>query len=420
MDQEEKKTEEKPKEPKRKVWHPQQEKILKEWAEIGSSYRYLHDRSYGKFTSQHMWYSLPVILLSTITGTANFAQASMPSDAKAYAPLIIGSANLLAGMITTIAQFFRVSELMESHRVASISFGRFSRNIAVELSLPIQERSDSGTPFLNECRIEINKLLEQSPMIPLDIVKHFGKKFTHKMKCKKRIHQHQVASNEPSWCSRTFCCKKGSNVSSADDAMSDVSIDDSIECHCLKCTQFTKPEILEINPVTIYQPTKEEKYAEMTAMAAIKFKEKLDEKEKRMREQGEEDDFKKEPTALDIIQKLSNFSPFSLDSPVHKGPSQKPTKSKSVQEMASKYKDYNSEDFMARYEQVEEGNNTNSLVPEDSPPMIPSPVAEPEGSSSRNEPTGTIQDNNSSTNHPPSINPDGDGDDDGEGNGEEG
>ena len=43
-------------------------------------------------------------------------------------------------MITTVAQFLRVSELMEGHRVASIAFGRFSRNIAVELSLPTQER----------------------------------------------------------------------------------------------------------------------------------------------------------------------------------------------------------------------------------------------------------------------------------------
>ena len=24
-------------------WHPQQEKILKKWSEVGASYRYLHD-----------------------------------------------------------------------------------------------------------------------------------------------------------------------------------------------------------------------------------------------------------------------------------------------------------------------------------------------------------------------------------------
>ena len=28
------------------VWHEQQENILKKWGEIGSSYRFMHDRAY--------------------------------------------------------------------------------------------------------------------------------------------------------------------------------------------------------------------------------------------------------------------------------------------------------------------------------------------------------------------------------------
>ena len=30
-------------------WHKQQELILKRWSEIGSSYRYLHDKAFHKF-----------------------------------------------------------------------------------------------------------------------------------------------------------------------------------------------------------------------------------------------------------------------------------------------------------------------------------------------------------------------------------
>ena len=97
-------------------WHKQQEVVLKKWAETASSYRYLHDRSFQKYTSQNMWFAIPVIVLSTITGTANFAQASFPESARALAPAIIGSLNLAAGLITTIAQFLRVSELLEGHR----------------------------------------------------------------------------------------------------------------------------------------------------------------------------------------------------------------------------------------------------------------------------------------------------------------
>ena len=161
-------------------WHKQQEVVLKKWAETASSYRYLHDRSFQKYTSQNMWFAIPVIILSTITGTANFAQASFPDSAKDIAPAIIGSLNLAAGLITTIAQFLRVSELLEGHRVASVAYGKFSRNITVELSLPIEERTIGGTEFLNNCRSELDKLIEQSPNIPMNILKKFEKKFKDK------------------------------------------------------------------------------------------------------------------------------------------------------------------------------------------------------------------------------------------------
>ena len=159
------------------VWHDQQENILKKWGEIGSSYRFMHDRAYLKFEQQNLRFALPVIVLSTITGTANFAQASFPESWQSYVPLFAGFLNLSAGLITTIAQFLRVSELLEGHRAASIAYSKFSRNISVELSLPKDERSASGRDFIAQCRMELDRLIEQSPNIPLEIVKLFGKKF---------------------------------------------------------------------------------------------------------------------------------------------------------------------------------------------------------------------------------------------------
>lgn len=160
------------------VWHEQQEKILKRWSEIGSSYRFMHDRAYLYFEKQNFRFALPVIILSTVTGTANFAQASFPAAWAAYVPLFIGFLNLSAGLITTVAQFLRVSELLEGHRAASISYSKFSRNISVELSLPPDERSSGGREFIAARRTELDRLIEQSPNIPMHIVKEFGSKFS--------------------------------------------------------------------------------------------------------------------------------------------------------------------------------------------------------------------------------------------------
>ena len=159
------------------LWHHQQELILKKWSEIGSSYRYLHDKSFQKFNKLNMQLALPVIVISTVTGTANFAQGSFPDSWKDYVPLVIGFFNLAAGLITTVSQFLRVSELLEGHRAASIAYSKFSRNISVELSLPVKERTMDGTTFINNCRTELDRLIEQSPNIPEDIIEMFSIKF---------------------------------------------------------------------------------------------------------------------------------------------------------------------------------------------------------------------------------------------------
>tara|TARA_B100000902_G_scaffold221248_1_gene210117 strand:- start:36 stop:1061 length:1026 start_codon:yes stop_codon:yes gene_type:complete len=156
-------------------WHAQQEDILKDWSEQSSCYRWMHERSYQIYKKSNMRYSIPVIVISTITGTANFAQGSFPAGAQVWAPLIIGTLNLAAGLITTIAQFLRVSELLEGHRAASIAYAKLGRSIAVELSLPANERSMKGIEYIKQCRTDIDRLIEQSPSIPPEILADFNK-----------------------------------------------------------------------------------------------------------------------------------------------------------------------------------------------------------------------------------------------------
>ena len=159
----------------KRQWHAQQEDILKDWSEQAGCYRWMHERAYQVYKKQNMRFSIPVIVISTITGTANFAQSGFPESAKGWAPLIIGTLNLAAGLITTIAQFLRVSELLEGHRAASIAYSKLSRNIAVELSLPSDERSMPGIDYIKQCRSDIDRLIEQSPPVPPEILNIFDK-----------------------------------------------------------------------------------------------------------------------------------------------------------------------------------------------------------------------------------------------------
>ena len=163
------------------TWEEQHELILKNWGEISACYGWMHDRAYRHYKVKNMHYAIPVIILSTLTGTANFAQQNIPERYRSEAIMIIGGLNLLSGLITTLAQFFKVNELQETHRSSSVMFSKFSRYISVELNLPKKDRCSDGATFVENCRQEYNRMLEQSPSIPDDILAIFNKKYKHSL-----------------------------------------------------------------------------------------------------------------------------------------------------------------------------------------------------------------------------------------------
>ena len=80
------------------VWNDQHETILRQWGEASACYRFMHHKSFLLYKKLSLRFSLPVIVLSTITGTANFAQSTLPPSFQPAAPSVIGGLNLIAGM----------------------------------------------------------------------------------------------------------------------------------------------------------------------------------------------------------------------------------------------------------------------------------------------------------------------------------
>jgi hypothetical protein len=150
-------------------WHPQQMKLLKKWAEIAAGYSWMHEKAYAQFKVKHRWYMMPISILSTITGTANFAQSSFPAAMQSYIAQLIGGVNLITAIMTGIYQFLKIAENMESYRVASISYGKLSRFISTELSIPIKDREVSGAECVKTTRAELDELISKSPSIPQKI-----------------------------------------------------------------------------------------------------------------------------------------------------------------------------------------------------------------------------------------------------------
>ena len=160
-----------------KIWLPQQEKILKSWGEAAACYRYMHYQAYCSFKNLSMKFTIPLIIVSTITGTANFAQETFPPTVQPFVPSAIGGLNLITAIATTIMQFLKINELMEGHRVASVQYGKISRTIRLELTLPLSERTQNGTNMIENMRAEYDRLIEQSPNVPKKMIDSFEREF---------------------------------------------------------------------------------------------------------------------------------------------------------------------------------------------------------------------------------------------------
>jgi len=168
------------------AWNDQTETLLRSWSDISSCYNWMHDKSFRKYQKKNFKFSLPVIILSTLTGTLNLAlQGYVPADYITYAQAGIGGVNIFTGILTTLQNYFRYAENSESHRNASVGWGKLQRNISIELTYDRLSRKDADS-FIKVCRMEYDRLLEQSPIIPTEIISLFKKKYAEQRKQKKK------------------------------------------------------------------------------------------------------------------------------------------------------------------------------------------------------------------------------------------
>ncbi len=167
-------------------WTREIERLMAEWADKAICYRWMHEKTERIFNTKDMAYMFPVIILSTVTGAANFAMDSVLTDPdhKKYAQLALGGLSIATGIISTIANRLGYSSKSEAHHNAALLWGKFQRLIAIELSLHPNERSDC-MHFLKMCRSELDRLIEQAPSIPDNVIDACRKEFSQYPKVRK-------------------------------------------------------------------------------------------------------------------------------------------------------------------------------------------------------------------------------------------
>jgi len=160
------------------AWSTAVEDVLAKFAEKCACYRYMHYHCQLVYQRESMKYSLPVIILSSLTGGLSLSLNSMiPEEQQKNASSGIGLVNLITGIIASVAQFLRPGPLSAEHKAAAVQWGRLSRRIETTLAIPTELRSTDAATFLKEACTEFDTLSEQSPHILKSVMKTFKEKF---------------------------------------------------------------------------------------------------------------------------------------------------------------------------------------------------------------------------------------------------
>ncbi len=171
-------------------WTSELEDLMADWADKAACYRWMHEQTAKLYQIKDRYFNIPVIILSGVTAGANFALGSIfdPNDVdgKKWAQLGLGGASLITGIIQTLMNFYGFAKGAEANRVAGISWGKFNRLLCIEMRVHPDERMDSAN-FLKMFRIELDRLIEQSPVIPDNIIKEFNKLFKNTQVVKPEI-----------------------------------------------------------------------------------------------------------------------------------------------------------------------------------------------------------------------------------------
>jgi len=159
-------------------WNGSQEDLLKGISERSNCMRWLHTQSYYYFESANFYLTIPNVVISTLNGGFTMSLTSLfpdPSSQKA-ATTVIGLISIFSAMLTTMNQYIKSQQMMESHRSAALSYGKLHRMVTNELAL----RRDQRTPaleFLKHIRVEQDRLETTAPAILPFVIAKFNLQF---------------------------------------------------------------------------------------------------------------------------------------------------------------------------------------------------------------------------------------------------
>ena len=157
-------------------WSSALELLVAQEGERCRGYAYINQKAESYYALRANWMAIPVIILSTLAGTASVGSSSLFDGETKIASVAIGLVNILCGILQTISSYYSFARKSESHRIAYLQYSKLFSIVRVEMSLPRNERQEAEV-LLKQIRDGMERLAETTPSPPQIILDEFNQHF---------------------------------------------------------------------------------------------------------------------------------------------------------------------------------------------------------------------------------------------------
>jgi hypothetical protein len=154
-------------------WNDNIEDLLKQWGKKAAGHRDIHlqNAKYWKRISNRI--TIPIILFSTVSSITTITAVDF--NDYAYWMYAAASVNVLTAFLTSVNKFLKPDEYFQKHLSTSKAFGKYYRNIQLELSVSRDYRQPSDT-LSKWAKTEFDRLINEAPVISDEIINLYENK----------------------------------------------------------------------------------------------------------------------------------------------------------------------------------------------------------------------------------------------------
>lgn len=153
-------------------WTPRMDELLQDWRGRIYAAQSAYYEEAERLHRQNYWLGIPVIIVSSMVGTAVFADWGKDGALKWF----VGSVSIIAAILASLQTFLKFGENATLHGAAADWFAAIRRDIDEVLALPSELR---GHPkhTLDSIRQEINKASQKSPELSERLWRRTARRF---------------------------------------------------------------------------------------------------------------------------------------------------------------------------------------------------------------------------------------------------